>query len=139
MFVKITKFAANKTIFNLLQGKNILVADDNRINQKILIFILEKIGITVTTALNGAEAVEIVKNNPIDLVLMDIQMPKMDGLEATVEIRNTLKNNIPIVGLTANTLDGEKIRCLEAGMNTCVSKPFDPVALVQLISELLQN
>ena len=123
----------------MLKDKTILVADDNKLNQKILIFILEKAGAIVKTAANGNEAVEQMMMGPIDAILMDVQMPEMDGLEATLYIRNTMKNSLPIIGLTANTMDGEKIKCMEAGMDTCVSKPFDPSELMQLIGQLLQK
>ena len=116
-----------------------MVADDNKLNQKILIFILEKAGAIVKTAANGNEAVEQMMMGPIDAILMDVQMPERDGLEATLYIRNTMKNSLPIIGLTANTMDGEKIKCMEAGMDTCVSKPFDPSELMQLIGQLLQK
>lgn len=123
----------------MLKGKNILVADDNKLNQKILIFILEKTGAIVKIANNGKEAIEQMTNNPIDAVLMDIQMPEMDGLEATVHIRKVMNSNVPIIGLTANTLEGEKLKCVNAGMNTCVSKPFEPAELCKLILQLTEN
>ncbi len=123
----------------MLKGKTILVADDNKLNQKILIFILEKNGAIVLLANNGREAVEKMTTEKVDAVLMDVQMPEMDGLQATEAIRNELKSTIPVIGLTANSMESEKNKCVAAGMNTCVSKPFDPTELCTLIVQLLEK
>ncbi len=124
---------------HLLEGKKILIADDNKLNQKIVMFVLEKSGAKVSLAFNGKDVLEQLGNNTYDAILMDLQMPEMDGLEATVYIRTVLKNDITIIGLTANTLYGEKEQSIAAGMNACVSKPFDPAALCQLILKMTQN
>ena len=123
----------------MLAGRKILIADDNRLNQKILSFVLIKNGATVVTANNGLEAIEIIKAEAFDIVIMDLQMPEMGGLEASNYIKNVLCSPIPIIGLTANTLDRDNIICLEAGMETCISKPFDPVELCKIIEEIIQN
>ena len=123
----------------MLKGKKILIADDNRLNQRILIFVLEKNGAKVTTANNGLEAIEHLKNDTFDTVIMDLQMPEMGGLEASTYIRETLNNKTPIIGLTANNLERDNKMCLDAGMNICVSKPFEPAELCSIISEIIQN
>ncbi len=123
----------------LLKGKKILIADDNRLNQRILIFVLEKNGAEVTTANNGLEAIEHVKNENFDTVLMDLHMPEMGGLEASTYIKDVLKSKTPIIGLTANNLERDNKMCLDAGMDTCVSKPFEPAELCSIIAEIIQN
>ena len=123
----------------MLNGRSILVADDNKLNQKILIFVLQKEGATVVAADNGAIAVELIKNQQFDAVLMDVQMPEVDGIEASQFIRNELKLKLPIIGLTASTMPAEYQKCLDAGMNKCTSKPFDPKELVQLIAEIIET
>lgn len=105
---------------------HILVAEDNIINQQVAKGILDKIGHKVDLAANGEEALNAVKEGSYDLIFMDVQMPVMDGLEATKLIRNLEVpsiNQIPIIALTANALDGDRERCLEAGMDTYLSKP----------------
>ncbi|MCF8372452.1 MAG: response regulator [Bacteroidales bacterium] len=101
----------------------ILVVEDNVVNQFLLRKILERNGHTVCVALNGKEAVDANKNNDYDLILMDLMMPVMSGFDATVEIRQTIKKNVPIVAVTSNVLDGEKERCFSIGMNGFLSKP----------------
>ena len=123
----------------MLEGRKILVADDNKLNQRILIFVLEKNGARVTTASNGVEAVEHLKNEPFDTILMDLHMPEMDGLEASAYIRRELKSSTPIIGLTANNLERDNKMCLDAGMNMCVSKPFEPAELCSIIADVIQN
>ncbi len=123
----------------MLAGKKILIADDNRLNQKILIFVLEKNGAKVTTASNGLEAIEHIKNDTFDTVLMDLHMPEMGGLEASTYIKEVLKSTTPIIGLTANNLERDNKMCLDAGMDTCVSKPFEPAELCNIIVEIIQN
>lgn len=120
---------------------NILLVDDNEINLKVGHDILEKYGHKVTTATNGEEALSIYETNSYDIILMDVQMPVMDGLEATrvIRARNDDKANIPILALTANSLNGENQRCLAAGMNGHVGKPFDPLHLLKTIEDLIAN
>jgi two-component system sensor histidine kinase/response regulator len=123
----------------LLKGKKILIADDNRLNQRILIFVLEKNGATVVAANNGLEAIEHIKSSSFDTVIMDLQMPEMGGLEASTYIRKTLNSTTPIIGLTANNLERDNKMCLDAGMDICVSKPFEPAELCTIISEIIQK
>jgi signal transduction histidine kinase len=107
----------------------VLLAEDNAINQKVEKYALEKFGHKVEIAKNGLEAVNMFKKNKYDLVLMDIQMPEMDGLEATRNIRHyekqiKRKSNIKIVALTACVMEGDRERFIDAGMNDVISKPF---------------
>ncbi len=109
-----------------LKGTRILVAEDNPTNQEIAIAILEGAGITAEIAKNGKEAVEAVMTKKFDAVLMDIQMPEMDGFDATRLIRKEKKfASLPIVAMTAHAMKGDEERCLEAGMNGYVSKPIN--------------
>ncbi len=124
---------------SLLNGKNILVADDNKLNIKILLFILNKAGATTHIAETGKQALDLIQSTPIDAILMDVHMPEMDGLEATQFIRLQLKSNVPIIGLTATTLESEMGKCIDMGMNRCISKPFDPPKLLEMISELIDG
>jgi signal transduction histidine kinase/DNA-binding response OmpR family regulator len=117
---------------------NILLAEDNAINQKLAVRVLEKRGHAVTVAGTGKSALEILENQPFDLVLMDVQMPEMDGLEATAAIRareRTTGKHTPIVAMTANAMVGDRERCLEAGMDGYVSKPLQIKELFAVIEE----
>jgi PAS domain S-box-containing protein len=116
-------------------GLNVLLVEDNEINGLYAGSILKMWGCKVRFAENGAAAVEIVKANSFDLVLMDIQMPVMDGFEATKIIRelNDSKSKLPIIALTANTTRKDVEKCLAAGMDDCISKPFTPDDLFKAI------
>lgn len=120
----------------MLSGLRILVAEDNKLNQKIVNFILQKHHASVTIANNGHEAITLLQDHTYDLVLMDLQMPEMDGQAATVHIRQVMNNHVPIVALTASTLANETQECLDLGMNSCISKPFDPTGLCELILKI---
>lgn len=123
----------------LLTGKNVLLVEDNEMNRLVVTTILEGYGVVLAEAVNGADAIARLKQQPFDLVLMDVQMPVMSGLEATTIIRNELKLNIPIIALTANAIKGESQRCLAAGMNDFVSKPFEEEELLGKITEQLDG
>lgn len=123
----------------MLEGKNILIVDDNKLNQKILIFVLEKNGAIIKTADNGLEAVECVLFQRFDAIVMDIQMPEMGGLEASKYIKEEMGLDIPIIGLTANNVEDEKETWMAAGMDMCVSKPFEPPVLCEMIAQLIEN
>lgn len=116
---------------------NILLVEDNRMNQLYVSAIMHPIGIECTIASDGNEAIKILSEKMFDIILMDIQMPLMDGYQVTNIIRNELKINTPIIALTANatTVDNEK--CLKSGMNDYVSKPYKPDDLLNKISEIL--
>ena len=109
----------------LLQGQ-VLVVEDNAVNLMVVANMLETLGVTVRTAANGREALESLNRQPVDLVLMDCQMPEMDGYQATAEIRNHTDRAIarlPIIALTANAMVEDRERCLAAGMSDYLSKP----------------
>lgn len=113
----------------------ILIVEDNRPNQLVAKAILEHKGYYVDIAEDGVEGVEAVTNGNYDVVLMDIQMPRMDGVEATQKIRslNSEKNVIPIIAVTANAMVGDRDTYLAAGMDDYVSKPIDSKSLVETI------
>jgi signal transduction histidine kinase/CheY-like chemotaxis protein len=113
----------------------ILLAEDNIVNQRLAIRLLERRGHKVTVAANGLEAVDSARNGEFDLILMDVQMPVMDGLEATRRIRASDKS-IPILALTAHALDDDRTRCLAAGMTAFASKPLRPQDLFAAIRDL---
>ena len=119
----------------------ILLAEDNITNQQVAVGILKKLGLRADAVANGAEAVKALETIPYDLVLMDVQMPEMDGLEATRHIRNpqsAVRNHqIPIIAMTAHAMQGDREKCLEAGMNDYVSKPISPQALAEVLDKWL--
>lgn len=135
-------FAGNKlkNYRSLLKGKKFLVAEDNEVNQKVIRHVLQKAGGLVDMATNGLEAVSYLKKSAgYNLIIMDLQMPEMDGYTATKYIRNEMNLSIPIIAMTASALKGEKAKCLEIGMNDYMSKPFDVSFLYKRISELLNE
>jgi signal transduction histidine kinase/CheY-like chemotaxis protein len=127
----------NKSLDNLPAFKNIniLVAEDNAINQTLVRHLFQSWNLNFNIVSNGEEAVKEIQLHTYDLILMDIQMPEMDGYTATMEIRNKLKLGIPIIAMTAHALRGEKEKCLNYGMNEYISKPIDESKLLALIEE----
>jgi CheY-like chemotaxis protein len=118
----------------------ILVAEDNLVNQRLATRLLEKRGHRVTVAANGRQAVEALDAGAYDLVLMDVQMPEMDGLEATAAIRkneNVTGKHQPIVALTAHAMKGDQERCLAAGMDDYLSKPIRPQELDAILEKYM--
>jgi CheY-like chemotaxis protein len=116
---------------------HILLAEDNRVNQRVAVSILEKAGHRVTVANNGREALDQWSEQAFDLILMDVQMPEIDGLEATALIRareGKTAEHIPIIALTAHAMKGDQERCLAAGMNAYLSKPIHARQLIELVS-----
>jgi len=113
----------------------LLLAEDNPVNQKVAAAMLRKFGHAVTVVADGYEALEAVRHTDWDLVLMDVQMPGLDGLEATRRIRalDGPRAGVPVVALTANALKGDDQRCLEAGMNGYLAKPIEPVKLAETL------
>ncbi|MCF6282391.1 MAG: transporter substrate-binding domain-containing protein [Candidatus Polarisedimenticolaceae bacterium] len=117
-----------------LEGFHVLLVEDDKINQIIAQKLLESYGVTVTTVDNGEEAVEAVKQQPFGLVLMDIQMPQMNGYQATAEIRKDQHfKNLPIIAMTAHAMVGVHGKCIAAGMDGHLPKPFEPDTLKQLL------
>ncbi len=121
----------------LLKGKRILVVDDNEMNRIVATTILNNFQAVTLEAGNGREAIELLKEAQPDLVLMDVQMPVMDGIEATRIIRSGISASIPIIALTANAIKGDNDKCIEAGMNDYISKPFKEEELVKSITRWL--
>jgi len=120
---------------------NILLVEDNLLNQRIVTFSLKKFNHEVVIANNGVEAIEHFRETKFDVILMDIMMPVMDGLEATIKIReleseNQTKKRTPIIALTANTMDNDRDKCISYGMDEFLSKPFDIEKLNSIFSEL---
>jgi CheY-like chemotaxis protein len=118
---------------------NILLAEDNFINQKIALLTFAKTGVSIDVASNGKQAVEMYKGKTYDLILMDLQMPVMDGVEATRQIRNVEKESSHrayIIALTASTLYEKKDECLQAGMDNIMEKPLQENVLRELISKI---
>ena len=129
-----------KNYRSLFNGKKFLVAEDNEINQKVIRQVLQKAGGTVDIANNGLETISFLKKSTdYNLIIMDLQMPEMDGYEATKYIRNEMNLSIPIIAMTASALKGEKSKCIEIGMNDYLSKPFNFSFLYKRISLLLDD
>ena len=152
-------FITRYTIQEVRKRLDILLAEDNLVNQKLAVKMLEKRGHRVVVASNGREAVETLAKESFDLILMDVQMPEMDGFEATQAIRNLecglgskieegpyakseIQNrksqvkSIPIVAMTAHAMKGDRDKCLEAGMDDYVSKPIKAEKLFAVIEKI---
>jgi two-component system sensor histidine kinase/response regulator len=116
----------------------ILVADDNAVNRLLAVRMLEKRGYSVVAAANGAEAIAEHEREPADLILMDVEMPELDGIAATARIRQAEKagsRRVPIIALTAHDTPADRERCASAGMDCFLSKPFKPEQLWGAIVE----
>ncbi|WKB54217.1 response regulator [Eleftheria terrae] len=122
-----------------LHGKRVLLAEDNPVNQTLAVAMLAQLGMSCTLAANGIEAVEQAARGGHDLVLMDVQMPVMGGLEATAEIRRKEGDGprLPIVAMTSYAMEGDRDRCMAAGMDDYVAKPVQLEALAEAISRVL--
>ncbi|RYD82396.1 MAG: response regulator [Sphingobacteriales bacterium] len=116
--------------------KRLLVVEDNLMNQKLATLILEANGLEVSVAANGTDAIAVLKQESFDVILMDIQMPVMDGYEATRILRNDLGISTPVIAMTAHALAGEKEKCISAGMNDYISKPYKEAELLAKIRQL---
>ncbi len=121
---------------------SLLLVEDNFLNQKLICFNLEKFGFKIDIAENGLEAIKFVEAKRYDLILMDLMMPIMDGLEATVRIRKLEENNCNhtiIIGLTANVYDTDREKCLAHGMDEFLAKPFDIVQFKNILEDFGLN
>jgi PAS domain S-box-containing protein len=121
----------------------VLLVEDNPTNQQVALHILAKLGLCADVASDGAEALRALEMHPYDLVLMDVQMPVMDGMEAARQIRNpqsaVLNHDVPIIAMTAHAMQGDREKCLQAGMNEYISKPVSPQILAVLLEKLLPD
>ncbi|MCW3785170.1 response regulator [Plebeiibacterium sediminum] len=118
---------------------NILLVEDNVLNQKLIYLNLSKFNYQIDVANNGQEAVSLVMQKKFDLIIMDLMMPVMDGLEATTEIRKFEQNKgvyTHIIGLTANTFDADRDKCLKHGMDEYMAKPFDLTLFEEILHKL---
>jgi CheY-like chemotaxis protein len=124
-------------------GVRILLAEDNSVNQQVALAILKKLGYRADAVANGIEALNALGTIPYDVVLMDVQMPEMDGMEATRAIRDrrssVLDHDIPIIAMTAHAMQGDRERCLEAGMTDYVSKPVMRQAVAEALQRCLER
>jgi CheY-like chemotaxis protein len=127
----------------LSPGSRILVVEDNPVNQKMLLMLLKKIGIETKSASDGQEALDCLGRERFDLVLMDVQMPVLDGIETTLALRSWPEDNpashIPIVAVTAHAFPEDRRRCLEAGMNDHLAKPVSRPALEEVLRRWLPS
>jgi len=123
------------------QNVRILLAEDNIVNQKLAMKLLDKFGFSADIVTNGKEAVKALETEPYDIVLMDIQMPEMDGVEATKVIRDpsshVKRHDVSIIAMTANAMKGDKEKYLAAGMDSYISKPIHPETLRNVVEEQL--
>jgi CheY-like chemotaxis protein len=127
---------ANSDLFDA-SGLRVLVVEDNRINQKVIRSLLNILNCEPSFAENGAEAIESVKSGQFDIILMDIEMPIMDGVEATRKLRalGGWCGTVPIIAVTANAMPGDRERYMEAGMTNYLAKPIEPQQIMKIIFE----
>ena len=126
-------------IMQEILGAKVLLVEDNEINQEVALEVLEQAGLAVTIANNGQEGLNLLANGDFDCVLMDLQMPVMDGFEATRSIRGNPKyKSLPIIAMTANAMSGDREKCLDVGMNDHVSKPIDSKQLFSALNRWIK-
>ena len=129
----------NNPKFQSLQGAKVLLVEDNEINRIVLVELLEKQGVQVEIAENGVEALHKLEHNHYDCVLMDVQMPIMDGFQATLRLKEiTALKDLPVIAMTANAMKQDRQKCLEVGMVDFISKPILPLTLYQVLSKWLK-
>lgn len=131
--------SGNKSINHFNKGKKVLIVEDNPLNQKLAQMLLQDVGIDTTIAANGQMAIDALKTNTYDVILMDIQMPVLDGYEATKKIRNELLIRTPIIAMTANAMSGEYERCISSGMSDYITKPFRAETLLNSVTSFLNE
>ena len=120
----------------------VLLAEDNAVNQRLAVRLLEKRGHRVVVAANGLEALAVLKKESFELVFMDVQMPEMDGIEATIAIRESEKRSgehVPVIALTAHAMKGDREKCLAAGMDGYLTKPIRPQELDEVLEEYVKG
>jgi signal transduction histidine kinase len=122
-----------------LSKLNILLVEDNRLNIKLILSLFSEYNLKLQIAENGSICIEKLKESNFDIILMDMEMPVMNGYEATIAIRKELKNNIPIIAMTAHAMSGEREKCLNLGMNDYISKPINANLLFEKMYELTIN
>jgi len=138
----VANHTARETLNSFQDRKwRVLLAEDNITNQQVALNILKKLGLRADAVANGTETLTALESIPYDLVIMDVQMPEMDGFEASRRIRNpqsaVLNHRIPIIAMTANAMQGDRDNCLEAGMDDYVSKPVSPHSLAEVLQKWL--
>ena len=119
-----------------LQKLNILLVEDHFLNIKLIKCLFDESELNLQIAENGSLALDKIKENNFDIILMDMEMPVMNGYQATIEIRQVMKNDIPIIAMTAHAMAGEKERCLNLGMNDYISKPINSILLFEKMYDL---
>ena len=129
----------NPVNLKILQQQNILLVEDDLLNAKLVSILFLQNRLTLQHVENGISAIEKLKTNEYDIILMDMEMPVMNGYQATTIIRQQLKRNTPIIALTAHVLPGEKEKCLKYGMNDYLTKPIDPNLLFESIFNLVSG
>jgi CheY-like chemotaxis protein len=133
--------ATDKVSDNQKSKYKILIAEDNLINQLVALEILKNLGYQADKASNGEDVLSAMKKVPYDLILMDCQMPIMDGYQATSSIRSKqlldINSSIPIIAMTAAAMKGDREKCIESGMNDYLTKPIDPLALSEMLNKWL--
>ncbi|BBP45043.1 hypothetical protein THMIRHAS_04160 [Thiosulfatimonas sediminis] len=122
-----------------LQGKTVLVVEDVEVNRTVLLYLLQEMGLSVLQASNGFEALEVIGKNAVDVILMDIEMPAMDGLKATQKIREQLRLSMPIIALTGNSNQETIQKAFAVGMDAYLTKPIDRELLLNQLNTVLSN
>jgi signal transduction histidine kinase/CheY-like chemotaxis protein/HPt (histidine-containing phosphotransfer) domain-containing protein len=135
----ITEDEHNQLIISSNKALHILLVEDHKLNQKLAIAYLTRFGLTVDLAENGIEAIEKFKNKAYALILMDIQMPLLDGYHTSKKIRDEFNSSIPIIAMTANIMANEREKCISFGMNDYLSKPFKEIDLYNIINLYIGN
>jgi two-component system, sensor histidine kinase and response regulator len=138
--IRESMFSVPPTVTKSPHAPHILLAEDNPVNQRLAVLMLEKWGHTVVVANNGTEVLAALDREPFSLVLMDVQMPELDGFATTAAIRQreeSTSTHVPIVALTAHALKGDRERCLAAGMDAYLTKPLQARPLFEVIQQLI--